>query len=148
MPDIEDIIEDELLEDQEDYGIKKEKTMIEDNSPKESTSYRDRLVNIYNELNNLDKNDIDNDLEKIKAELKKVIKDLKDSERKLEEINSNKIDKEMQQDKDLHYLPKTKGDMSKEASDNFFCKKNMIIIGLSAFSILLIVMLFAVLLFK
>lgn len=146
MPDIEDIIEEELLEDQEENSSKKEKILIEENSPKESTSYKDRLIEVYDELTNIKKEDLDNKIQEIKQKLKSVIKDLEESERKIHQLTTNKIDKEMEQDRDLHYLPKTKKSVSKEASDGYFSKKNMIILGLSAFSILLIVILFAVVL--
>ena len=142
MKDIEDIIEDELLEDQEETQSKR----IEDNTPKTSTSYKDRLVRVYEELNNLDKNNLEDEIKKIQKELKLVISLLEDSERKIEQITTNKIDKEMEQDRDLHYLPKTKSNMSKEASDGYFSTKNMIIYGLSALSLLLIITILAIVL--
>lgn len=118
---------------------------VKKNTPSISTSYKDRLIKVYDELQTLKQEEIEEDLKPIKAELKIVIEEMEENEKRIQEGISNRIDESMLEDRDYHYLPKTKQNIVSEAKEDFK-KSNIFLIASSVIAAILAIILFCYLL--
>ena len=147
---IEDEIEEELLARQKVEQVtiegenKDKETFVNKTEPDVKTSYKDRLVQVYDEIKSLNKDNLDQKIEGLKNEIAQIINDLEISNSNIRKLEINKIDKSMKEDNDLHYLPKTKSNIVKNANDNLFSTRNLLLLGVMGAVLLLVIVLLAV----
>lgn len=145
--DILDAIEQEMLDAQKEreevqkpkkvkssniVGAEEDKEVfVAKSSPDVSTSYKDRLEQVYEELTHLDKQDLDAQLTQIKEELKKIIDELEANEVNIRKNVVNKID-EMLEEREPRYIKETKPVVVKTAKEPIFNMTNTLLMVLIA----------------
>lgn len=150
--DIVDAIEEEMLEEQKlkEEGENPEKKVtplkiegadapddkfVTQREPDISTSYKDRLEKVYDDLSSLNIATLDEQINSIKSELKQLIEEIDANEERIRASVVEKIDNQMSEPIDLHYQVKAKPVVVSEAKDPFFTPTNIIAMGLIVFSI-------------
>lgn len=145
--DILDAIEQEMLDAQKEreevqkpkkvkssniVGAEEDKEIfVAKSSPDVSTSYKDRLEQVYEELTHLDKQDLEAQLTQIKEELKKIIDELEANEVNIRKNVVNKID-EMLEEREPRYIKETKPVVVKSAKEPIFNITNTLLMVLIA----------------
>lgn len=145
--DILDAIEQEMLDAQKEreevqkpkkvkssniVGAEEDKEIfVAKSSPGVSTSYKDRLEQVYEELTHLDKQDLEAQLTQIKEELKKIIDELEANEVNIRKNVVNKID-EMLEEREPRYIKETKPVVVKSAKEPIFNITNTLLMVLIA----------------
>lgn len=154
LDDIED-------EDFKDKKIKKEKSKTPDkknekeeevtnenifvtNNPTKSTSYKDKLLKVYAELEAITDEEIQVEIDELKKQILDLLQIKNESDEKIRAFASKEINNKLEAEKDLHYLPRTKPNVISKAKDTpIFTLTNVLLvlcfIGLCITSLLLLI---------
>ena len=138
--------EEKLNEDKKDkFKNQKEKNDIEfvkQTNPVESNGYKNKLIKVYEDLELLNKSDLERQIEEIRKELKQIILELEESEKKISQQVSNFVDDKIKQDNDLHYMIPYKKKIIKEGNERVFTPLTIsfLILSIVLFTVVLVML--------
>ena len=131
-------------ENAKDTKETKEVEFVKQDNPKISTSYKDKLIKVYEDLENVDKDDLEKTLQSIKEELMTIIKELDASEERIERYLAERANEKNTLDNDLHYLPTTKKKILHKAREKVFTPSVLISLSFFLLTLILGIVIFAV----
>lgn len=100
------------------------------NNPKKSTSYKEKLLKVYSELEAITDEEIQTEINDLKKQILDLVNIKNESDEKIRSFASKEIDEKMTEDKDMHYLPKTKPNVIRKArdEDSLFSLTNILLV--------------------
>ena len=99
------------------------------NNPKTSTTYKEKLLQIYNELENINEEEIQKEIDELKGQILELLQMKESSDEKLRKFASQEIDKQLDIEKDLHYVKPTKQVIVKKVKQRVIFTPTNIIFG-------------------
>lgn len=123
---------------------KKQENIFVTNNPSISTSYKEKLLHVYNELENIKEEEIQKEIDELKSQILELLQMKESSDEKLRKFASSEMEKELDIEKDLHYVKPTKQVIVKKVKERiiftpmniFFMTLTVALMILSIFLIL------------
>ena len=123
---------------------KKQDNIFVTNNPSISTSYKEKLLRVYNELENIKEEEIQKEIDELKSQILELLQMKESSDEKLRKFASSEMEKELDIEKDLHYVKPTKQVVVKKVKERiiftpmniFFMTLTVALMILSIFLIL------------